>query len=164
MVLTIELVPRTAWYTNVRSNVTRSEWDVIRKKCYREANYICEICGDNGKNQGFNHPVECHEIWEYDDNKHRQTLVGFISLCPFCHKCKHVGLAQIKGEEHIVIQQLQKVNNISRKKAEKMIDQAFEIWQQRSEFDWELDISYLKDYLSTKPITKTQKNITFDEL
>ncbi len=27
MKLTIELVPKTAWYSNVRSNVTASKWD-----------------------------------------------------------------------------------------------------------------------------------------
>jgi 5-methylcytosine-specific restriction endonuclease McrA len=163
MKLTIELVPRTAWYTNVRSNVSRAEWDIIRRKSYKEANYVCEICGDNGKNQGFNHPVECHEIWEYDDKRHKQKLVGLISLCPYCHKCKHVGLAQLKGEEDVVIKQLMSVNKITEKQALKMIDKAFDKWEERSDFEWDLDISFLKDYLSTKPITNI-KNITFNEL
>ena len=29
MKLTIELVPSTAWYSNVRSNVSKEEWDKI---------------------------------------------------------------------------------------------------------------------------------------
>ena len=29
MKLTIELVPQTAWYSNVRSNVSKAEWDVF---------------------------------------------------------------------------------------------------------------------------------------
>ena len=65
--LTIELVPQTSWYTNVRSNVSKEQWDVIRKKCYAQANNVCEICGDTGKNQGYKHNVECHEIWEYNE-------------------------------------------------------------------------------------------------
>ena len=35
--LTIELVPRTAWFSNVRSMVSREDWDVLRKECYAQA-------------------------------------------------------------------------------------------------------------------------------
>lgn len=145
--LTIELVPRTSWYSNVRSNVTRNEWDVIRKKSYEHAQHVCEICGDVGTNQGVKHNVECHEIWEYNDETSEQILTGLISLCPYCHKTKHVGLAQINGELDIVINQLMKVNKISYDDAISYIDESFKIWSERSEKEWELNIEYLKDYL-----------------
>jgi hypothetical protein len=48
MKLTIELVPKTSWYSNVRSNVSKDEWDKIKKKCYIKANYKCEICNGIG--------------------------------------------------------------------------------------------------------------------
>lgn len=143
MKLTIELVPRTAWYTNVRSNVTKSEWDIIRKKCYRLAEYKCEICGGKGDK----HPVECHEIWSYDDQGHVQQLTGLIALCPNCHKAKHVGLAQINGEEDIVINQLIKVNGCSKKEAINQIEEAFKLWRVRSQYEWQLDINYLNEYI-----------------
>ena len=145
--LTIELVPRTAWYSNVRSNVTQQEWDVIRKKSYENASHKCEICGDVGTNQGVKHKVECHEIWEYDDENYIQKLIGLISLCPNCHKTKHVGLAQIKGEEGIVINQLMQVNEMTEEEAIEYIEQSFKVWGERSEYDLELDISYLEEYL-----------------
>ena len=145
--LTIELVPRTSWYSNVRSNVTKNEWDVIRKKSYEHANHVCEICGDVGTNQGVKHNVECHEIWEYNDETNEQILTGLISLCPYCHKTKHVGLAQINGELDIVINQLVKVNKISYDDATKYIDESFKIWSERSKKEWKLNIEYLKDYL-----------------
>lgn len=144
--LTIELVPKTAWYSNVRSNVTASKWDAIRKKSYSIANNKCEICGDVGKNQGVKHNVECHEIWEYNDKTKEQKLTGLISLCPFCHKTKHVGLAQIKGEEEIVIKQLIKVNKMTRQEAKDYIRTAFEVWLERSKYEWKLDITMLDDY------------------
>lgn len=50
--LTIELVPGTSFFNNVRSAVTTSEWNVIKKKCYKKAGYKCEICGDIEINQG----------------------------------------------------------------------------------------------------------------
>lgn len=144
--LTIELVPKTAWYTNVRSNVSKDEWDRLRKKSYALANNVCEICGDTGKNQGYKHNVECHEIWRYDDTNKEQTLTGLISLCPYCHKCKHPGLAQINGELNIVLNQLMKVNNISKSDAEKLLADAFSTWRERSKYEWTLDISYIQNY------------------
>ena len=145
--LTIELVPKTAWYTNVRSNVPKPKWDKIRRKSYAHAGYKCEVCGDVGMNQGYKHPVECHEIWQYDDEKKTQTLIGLISLCPNCHKAKHPGLAQVRGEIHIVIKQLMKVNEYSEKDAMIDLANAFDQWKERSEYQWDLDISYLEEFL-----------------
>ena len=82
--LTIELVPKTSWYSNVRSNVTTSVWDKIRRECYSKANNVCEICSSTGKSQGFKHNVECHEKWEYNDTNKTQKLIGLIALCPLC--------------------------------------------------------------------------------
>jgi hypothetical protein len=144
--LTIELVPETSFFTNVRSEVSKEEWDIIRKKSYRRANYKCEICDDTGLNQGYKHPVECHEIWLYDETTFTQILTGLISLCPNCHKTKHVGLAQINGEEDIVIEQLKKVNNMTSQEAIRYIDDAFVTWKQRSQHQWKLDISMLDLY------------------
>lgn len=146
-ILTIEMVPSTSWYSNVRSNVTTEKWDAIRRKCYSRANNKCEICGDVGTNQGFVHKVECHEIWDYDDSTLTQKLIGLIALCPYCHKTKHVGLATIRGEEEIVIKQLMKVNKITRKAAKEYITKSFEKYHNRSKFKWELDITMLGDYI-----------------
>ena len=143
--LTIELVPQTAWYSNVRSNVTRSEWDKIRKESYRKAGYKCEVCKDVGTNQGFKHDLECHEIWNYNDKTHKQILKGMISLCPKCHEVKHIGLAQIKGRYNLALEQLISVNQINKEEAERYVEESFKVWQERSKFEWELDITYLDE-------------------
>ena len=147
MKLTIELVPETAWYSNLRAILTKEQWDIVRKKSYKQAGYKCEICGDVGLNQGFKHPVECHEIWEYDDKKKIQTLTGVVSLCPYCHKVKHPGLANIKGESEIVIKQLMKVNKMTRNEATKYIDSAFALWSVRSKSDWETKVDWVWEFL-----------------
>jgi len=144
--LTIELVPKTAWYTNVRSNVSKKEWDRIRKKSYQNASYVCEICGDTGLNQNHKHPVECHEIWQYDDLNHVQKLTGLISLCPNCHTVKHPGLATTKGKLETVIRQLQKVNSMTFEEASEYLQESFLKWIDRSQHEWTLDIEYLKTY------------------
>ncbi len=78
--LTVELVPKTSWYNNIRALVDELDWDRIRRQVYRQADYRCEICGGRGPE----HPVECHEVWRYDDRTHVQMLVRMIALCPAC--------------------------------------------------------------------------------
>ncbi|MFA5433078.1 MAG: HNH endonuclease [Candidatus Paceibacterota bacterium] len=139
--LTIELVPESSWYNNVRSHVSKEVWDKLRNEVYFQASYKCEICGS----KGHKWPVECHEVWEYDDINHVQKLVRLIALCPNCHKVKHVGLARLQGDNEIVIEQLMKVNEMFRDEAEEYIYQAFKIWQEKSKHNWTVDISYLKE-------------------
>ncbi len=139
MKLTIELVPQTSWYSNVRSNVTQKEWDVLRRDSYKKAGHKCEICSGVGPK----HPVECHEIWEYDDEALTQTLTGLISLCPNCHQVKHIGLARIKGNYPKALKHLAEVNGITEEEAEKYVEECFEIWQERSEKKYTIDITIL---------------------
>ena len=149
--LTSELVPSTCWYSNVRSNVSEDEWDIIRRRCYNEAKHKCEVCGDVGTNQGVWHSVECHEIWSYDDSEKTQVLIGLISLCPQCHKVKHSGLANIKNELDLVILQLMVVNGMTESEADQYLDEVFDIWEERSQHEWTLDITYLEEYMKPKP-------------
>lgn len=147
MKLEIELVPKTSWYNNLRKILSKSEWDQIRKQCYEQANYKCEICGDTGKNQGYSHDVECHEIWEYDDENYLQKLKGFIALCPMCHKAKHIGLAFVKNEGEKVKEHFKEVNDLEDNEARRKINEAFETFKIRSQYNWETDISLKEKYL-----------------
>lgn len=144
MKLEIELVPKTSWFSNLRSEVTKKDWEAIKKLTFSAANYRCEIC--NGV--GAKHPVECHEVWEYKEPENIQKLVRTISLCPKCHMCKHVGFHMNRSPrtvERVIIPHLRKVNNISKKEAEDMIMEAFRLWNYRSKKNWTLDISWLKN-------------------
>ncbi len=138
--LTVELVPKTCWYSNVRSHVSKKTWDILRKSAYKNASYLCEICGGKGPK----HPVECHECWHYDEDEKTQLLLGLMALCPNCHIVKHLGLAFIEGKDDIAYEQLQHVNGWGFQKTEKYVEQVFEVWQLRSQHEWELDISWLK--------------------
>lgn len=142
MKLEIELVPKTAWFTNLRSHLKASEWDKVRRKCYAAANNHCEICGGRGPK----HPVECHERWDFGDGKIK--LIGLIALCPFCHEVKHIGLAGIRGRGEIALKQFMKVNGVSRDVALQYVQEAFALYHERSDrTDWELDVSYLQEYM-----------------
>jgi hypothetical protein len=140
--LTIELVPASSWFNNVRAVLTRKQWDVLKKQVYSQAWDTCQICGGIGPK----HPVECHEIWQYDEKKLIQKLIGMIALCPDCHMVKHIGFAQIQNKGDKALKHLMKVNNLSKKDAEKYIEESFRIWAERSSKKWKLDISILESY------------------
>ena len=138
--LTIDLIPESSFFRNVRSHVTQQKWNKIRESVFKAANYRCEICNEQGKK----HPVECHEIWEYNNNV--QKLIGLIALCPNCHTVKHFGLAQIMGKEKAAHKHLKKVNQWDNEQADLHIQKAFKLWAERSLIKWELDLTYLENY------------------
>jgi len=140
--LTIELVPSTVWYTNLRSLLSQPDWDRIRRECYRKAGYLCEVCGGKGPKW----PVECHEIWEFNDDQKTQTLTGLIALCPDCHGVKHIGLSGKRGKGQEARAHLARVNNWTTQQAQACIRSAFEVWEERSEHEWDVDISWVRQH------------------
>ena len=140
MKLEIELVPQSSFYKNVRSMVDKEVWDRIRRKVYQEAGYKCQICNGIGEK----HPVECHEIWEYEViKKHQegiQRLLGFQALCPKCHQVKHYGLSQMRGLEEECIKHLAKINQMSIEDVNDYVEACWEIWRARNEIQWKVDL------------------------
>jgi len=140
--LTINLIPKTSWYKNLRSMFSKEEWDVLRRGYYKKANYVCEICGDSGLNQGFTHPIECHEKWDFSEEG-VQKLIRLISLCPMCHKCQHPGLAQINGEFEECVKHYMKVNKVSKEESLEDFKNAFKEWREMNKIKWEINIDII---------------------
>lgn len=144
--LTAELVPSSSWYRNVRSNVSPDVWDQLRRSTYRAARYRCEICAGRGSR----HPVECHEVWAFDDETRTQRLVRLIALCPACHEVKHLGFAATRGRLDAALDHLARVNGWTRTDADLYAEAMFELHASRSRHDWNLDLSFLDGILSTE--------------
>lgn len=142
MTLTLDLVPSSTWYDNLRSRLRPSEWNRLRKATYAAADHKCEVCGGKGPK----HPVECHEIWHYDEDTRVQRLTGLIALCPSCHEVKHFGRAQALGRGAVAMAHLMKVNQWTQAQAAVHIHTSFELWQRRSAIEWVLDLSWLDQH------------------
>lgn len=140
--LTIELVPSSSWTDNVRAVVSKKQWDYLKSQVSAKAWNVCEICGGVGPK----HPVECHEIWSYDNKKLIQKLEGMTALCPSCHMVKHIGLAGIMGRQAQALGHLMAVNKMTITQAKTYVEEAFKVWAERSKKSWKLDLSHLEEY------------------
>jgi 5-methylcytosine-specific restriction endonuclease McrA len=124
--------------------MSREVWDSIRNDFIKENGRKCQVCGETSGTMNL------HEIWNYDDKKHVQKLEGFILLCRMCHHVKHIGLAGIlanqgKLDYDKVIEHFCKVNDCTKKEFEKHKAKAFEIWRERSEYEWNQDFGKYKE-------------------
>ena len=140
--LSIELVPRSCWFSNLRSGLSAEQWRVLRRRVYKRAGYRCQIC--NGK--GPEHPVEAHETWSYDDVSCVQRLECVRALCPSCHTVKHFGLASMRGKDQMALRHLRDINTWDAETASSYIEYSFSQWRQRSQRTWSLDLSHLREY------------------
>jgi hypothetical protein len=140
--LTVELVPSSCWFSNLRSELSKEEWDGLRRPVFERAGNRCEVCGG----RGAQHPVECHEVWEYDDQTHVQRLVGLVALCPACHEAKHMGHASSVGRAGQARAHLARVNGWSVDDVEVYLEMQFEQWSRRSQHEWSLDLSWLRQF------------------
>jgi len=141
--LTIELVPKTQWFKSIRENMPSSEWDKLRKSVYTEYNHRCAICDGGGR-------MNCHEVWEYDDQNHIQKLTGFVALCNLCHHVKHIGLASKLAQQgklnfDSIINHFMNVNNCNIETFVQHKNAALRKWKARSRHEWNIDFG---DYQS----------------
>ena len=112
--LTIELVPSTSWFNNVRTAVSAADWEKCKRMVRHRSQDRCEICAGRGPKW----PVECHEV-------------------------KHMGFAQTRGRAEQALQHLAKVRGWTFQEAETYAESCFELWAARSQYEWTVDLSYL---------------------
>jgi len=135
--LFIDLVPKTCYMTNARSAVSKKDWDRIRTQVYARAGNRCECCGVLGS-------MEAHERWQFIEKPVRtQKLVRLVALCHACHEATHMGLARIKGRGKQAMKHLSQVTGLRGSVLEAHVDEAWALWTDRSEHNWELDVSML---------------------
>jgi hypothetical protein len=139
--LELELVPSTSWLVNLRNYLTPAAWDILRRAAYKEAGYLCDICGGKGSK----HPVEAHELWEYDDKKNIQTLKRLQALCPMCHSCKHFGFHSQRDPAMVpkMLKHLAKVNADTKNNMAKYVQSSFDTWRLRSQHPWHVNLDWL---------------------
>lgn len=104
MKLHIELIPSTAWGSSLSKTPKSTEWKKIRDLALVNQNGYCHACEQEFKS------LDAHELWDFDEEKHIQKLVGIIGVCRKCHNTIHYGRAQKIGLKKEVEEQFLLVN------------------------------------------------------
>lgn len=138
--LVVEMVPRTCFFSNLRSNLRPKDWQKLRVFSIEKAGGRCEICGSTNRGRG----LECHEIWQYDVDTYTQRLTGLVALCRDCHRAKHMALARHMGWEEDARRHLMRINRWTHRQLELYLDEAFALFEERSLVAWKLDIAWLE--------------------
>ncbi len=140
--LQFELVPDGCWYSNLRTILSKAQWDFLKSDAKERADGKCMICGTKTSR------LEAHERWSYDEKTATQKLEDIVAVCKDCHAVIHIGRTQLKGDEARAEKHYMKVNNCTYAEYRKELGKANEIHQRRNQIsEWKLDLSYLKKYI-----------------
>ena len=135
--LYVDLVPKTCWFSNARTNIHGADWKRVRQLVASRVDNTCECCGSGG--------VDVHERWQFDPESTTQTLRRLILMCKACHLATHMGFARVSGRADHAFAHLRVVRNFTDAEAEKHVTEAFALWSDRSRFHWDLDLSILNN-------------------
>lgn len=140
-VLLPDMLPTSTWEANLRTELSESEWNRLRRFCYQAAGNTCIACGSRGEPH-----VEAHESWRFDEDTGIQSLRGLMCLCPTCHKAKHLGFAQRMGILNQVYARLKWLNDWDDAQLNAQLQLAQERQESLSKRTWRLDLSFLRTY------------------
>ena len=142
MKLEFEMVPDSCWYSNLRSILSKKQWDYIKADAKRRANGKCMICGKKTDR------LEAHEKWSYNEKTQTQKLEDIVAVCSDCHSVIHIGRTQLKGNEERAEEHYMKVNNCSYAEYRKNLGKANELHRRLNLVpEWKPDLTYLKRYI-----------------
>lgn len=151
--LTFQLVPESVQFKNLRSELTDTQWDIIKMNVKRPG--VCACCGTKTPE------LDAHEVWNYNDKTYMQTLDRIIPVCKQCHKTIHIGHTQLSGEEEVkkCILWYAKQNHISLEQAYDDFNRAANEYEIRNQHHWTqmIDPDVVQAYLT---VTSKSSNYT----
>lgn len=141
--LKIELVPDSCWCSNLRSILSKKQWDFIKKDAKQRANGKCSICGKPSTS------LDAHEDWEYNEETNTQILKDVKAICKDCHSVIHIGFTSLKGNLERAEKHYQKVNGCTYAEFIKDLGDANIDHQRRNKVnEWKLDLSWLERFIN----------------
>ncbi|MFF3324987.1 DNA primase [Streptomyces sp. NPDC002889] len=151
--LYVDLVPSTCWGSAGRTVLaTQYEWVRIRRMVYERAGDACEICGNTRESlaaAGVAPRLHAHERYSYKKVRGRriQRLERLVCLCILCDEVTHIGRASLAGEQYFLRakEHAKAINGWSNREFDKHLKAATKLWAQRSKYEWELDVTVLRN-------------------
>jgi hypothetical protein len=136
--LYIDMIPKTSYFTNVRSIFNDCDWNLIRHHIYERVDYKCECCGKKKLKY-----LEAHERWEYNEETKTQKLVRIIALCKLCHSATHYGHSRRTKNIDKINNHIKKINNYTDDELHNHIKEAYTLWKYRNKIKWTIDLNII---------------------
>ena len=140
--LFVDLIPASARWTHARSCIGGRDWLRVQRLVRSRAQNTCEPCH---RQTAAAIRTEIHERWEYDLAARVQRLRQLVCLCPDCHTTTHFGYARVRGVDRQAFNHLCEVTGMSAVEGARHLREAFDLWEQRSRIQRDLDLSILTD-------------------
>lgn len=140
--LNFEIIPDGCWYYNLRSILSREQWDFIKKDAKSRALGKCSVCGKK------TNALDAHEQWSYDEKKGIQKLENVIAVCRDCHAAMHINRTWLKGDHEKAEDHYMKVNGCTYAEMRADMGEANRVQQKLNGVsEWKTDISWLKRFI-----------------
>ena len=126
------LIPKPLFRKSAANLLSRSAWGRIKADTLEVAHHTCQACDD------ADNALDCHEMWDYDEERGTATLIGLRMQCEDCHLAVHMGLAVKTGRGNAALTQLMKVNGIDASQAKALYHNAMDEWRRRNKIKWRI--------------------------
>lgn len=139
--LDFELIPDGCWKYNLRTILSKAQWDFLKAEAKERSGGKCMICGKKTTR------LEAHERWSYNPSTGTQKLEDIVAVCKDCHSVIHINRTWLKGDIERAEDHYMKVNDCTYAEYRKNLGKANETHKKLNQVsEWKLDLSYLKQY------------------
>jgi hypothetical protein len=150
--LYVDLIPKTCWGKAGRDLLSQYEWKRVREMVYERAGQACEVCGntrDDLAALGYGRRLHAHERYVYleEGSGRVQRLARLVCQCIACDEVTHMGRTNTLGRDYLsrARNHARRVNGWSEEDLDAHIAEAWGLWRERSQWEWELDATLLKN-------------------
>lgn len=148
--LRADVLPTSAWGSNLRGILSGSAWERLRKPVIEAAGLRCQICGAKPRTRA----PDCHEQWAFELRPAHdaslipvQRLVRLVALCPGCHAVQHIGLAGLRDQMEQVRARLARLNHWDSGAVSADLRRAGQRFELLEQVPWDLDLRALSDQI-----------------
>jgi hypothetical protein len=138
--LSIEPIPESSGLASLANLLPPWQWDRIRRSVYQRAGYRCQTCGREGM-------LQCHEVWQYNEETGIQWLRGFAALCRDCHDVKHILFNRDIARHKELMRHFIAVNRISQEQAEQYLQTASQQQRRLNQRHWNINYGNYNCYM-----------------
>ena len=156
----IELEPLSSqtWWSNSSLHYNKNIWYQYEKLVKDISKGYCFVCGKHCKTSD----IVLNDLWDFDDEKKIQTLIGVYPSCLFCHQINTVTLNQTKEKHEEIKNHLMQVNNWKYTVADEHLKRTLKKKAERDKSEWIVNIDYLINEIKLQPNNFKENEFTHE--